>query len=217
MKVLSLSELCERMHKRGYQFARLAQVTPPPGADPDALLLLQPHATNTKMKSTDSRSMLPRLMEDGLKPIPAWYFSEIEWDHTERRWTLSWAEWCKDEHFHVEDNAMRPICFAKFNTQKLVFDVSKYRRLPSHPNHTVRMMHHGHSYYSLAAASRHIAPDYDWNRMNDEGYHGVHVGPNDYAFIEGQWAVPTVAVWKPQGCVFAVQYFHNAGPWAYQV
>jgi hypothetical protein len=164
-RVLSLSQLCERMHKRGYQFARLAHVMHPPGADAEALLLQQ-HATNTK-KSTDSssRSMLPRMMEDGLKPIPAWYFSEIEWDHTEQRWTLSWAEWCKDQHFHVEDNAMRPICFAKFNTQKLVLDVSKYRRLlPSHQNY---MMHHSHPYYSLAAASRHIAPDYDWNRMND--------------------------------------------------
>jgi hypothetical protein len=39
VKVLSLSELCEKMHKRGYQFARLAQVTPPPGADAEALLL----------------------------------------------------------------------------------------------------------------------------------------------------------------------------------
>jgi hypothetical protein len=65
-------------------------------------------------------------MEDGLKPIPAWYFSEIVWDDTEQTWTLSWAEWCKDEHFYVEDFATRPICFAKFDTKKLVFDVSKY-------------------------------------------------------------------------------------------
>jgi hypothetical protein len=76
--VMPLNQLCARMHKRGYRFASLA--VNPPGASADALL----HASNSSRHTSSSRSTR-MIMEDGPKPIPAWYVSEILWDENDKQ------------------------------------------------------------------------------------------------------------------------------------
>jgi hypothetical protein len=101
MDVMPLNQLCATMHEQGYQFASLS---------------LNPLPLSSRFNDL--------MMEDGPKSVPAWYFSEIEWSNLDEQWTLSWAEWCKYENFHVAEHGARPICFTKFDTSTLVSDLS---------------------------------------------------------------------------------------------
>jgi hypothetical protein len=57
-KLMTLSQFCARMHTQGYQIASLS-VNPPSSALDGSMIM----------------------MEDCPNPIPAWYFSEMEWNN----------------------------------------------------------------------------------------------------------------------------------------
>ena len=172
MDVISLNHLCDVMQKEGYQFASLS---------------LNPFFSFSQLNDI--------IMEESAeKPIPAWYFSKIEWCDIEKQWTLSWAEWCKYENFHIAKYSKDPICFAKFDTSKMVFDVLQYKHS--------QMNRFGHY-------------EYNWNQMNKDGFHGVFYDTDDLSYKNDVWDVPTIAIWNPNDCIYSVKYFENAGPWEY--
>ena len=132
-------------------------------------------------------------MEDDTKPAPAWYFSEIVWGE---ECSLSWAEWCKYEKFYVGLYSAKPICFAKFDASKLASDetdMSKY------------CVSNSVGYYK-------------WNQVRADGYDGIFAMDSTHSnwiSASGGWDVPTIAIWNPEGCVYDVKRFQNAGEWEY--
>lgn len=175
------------MYAQGYRFASLS-AGPPPDLGPQT-------------------KMLP-----DWKPKPAWYFSEIEehtpptptaeYHHHHHDYKLAWAEWCLYENFQVPQYAVKPICFAKFNLEKLIsdgYDLSKY----------------------VVPDSSSFCPRYNWEDIRADGFHGVQVIDHHHAsWRGGGWGLPTIATWNPQGCVHDLQIFQNAKGkkgWTYMV
>jgi hypothetical protein len=163
------------------------------------------HAKGYRYASLSAGPPVMGHMHPGPKPSPAWYFSRLDTGYgadsfavEEGECSLSWADWCRGQDFHEAEYAALPIIFAKFDLSKLVSDHKDLSRWTVSDTHS-------------------FVPHYNWDQMCADGFHGVYADrPRHAKWVQG-WNVPTIAVWKPEGCVYDVKMFQNAGAWEYNV
>jgi hypothetical protein len=165
------------------------------------------HAKGYRYASlSDGPPPLGGRLHSGPKPAHTWYFSRIDDGYgeysayvEEGECSLGWVDWLKSEHFHVPEYAAKSISFAKFDFDKLVTEdtnMSKY----------------------ISSNSPSFTKYYHWDQMRNDGFDGVYVDRPEHRNWNGAgWDVPTIGVWKLEGCVSDIKTFKNAGEWEYTV
>lgn len=179
---VTIHDLCDEMHRQGYTYASLCS--------PKWAGFFETHGNTVDE------------MDNGFhtrKPMPAGYFSKVQPPEEEGddkgKAVLSWAQWCIDEDYHVDEYSALPIYFAKFDESTL-----------ASPQHPLVKQHENRDRFNGIG--------YDWKKIS-RSFHGVRVTEDDYdIFNRCAWDVPTVAVWDTR-CITHIKAFDNAGEWMY--